>query len=181
MSKLQSGAKYTFSVIANKTKKFEASVAVVSNEIIAPTLVPAPTLKKVSATNSSITFQVTNWDKMEAALQEVDKKGESGCLSVSIIQAASNKNNEDEDLYTEVFSYVADGEGNWSWASTENNSNTIEISVVNKKKIATITINELDSNTNYKFKAGAESMVTNDNINTVLPVTSKVLNAKTNA
>ena len=177
VTKLLSNTDYTFSVSANKTKEHSASEFVPTVEsITSPTIIPAPTLKKVSVTADSVTFQVTNWDKMEKALQEIDGYGEGGELFV--MNTGTMPHSEDNPVW---FWYGIQGEGDANWWLDEDSEfdATIEVSTVKNKNIATVTINGLQANTNYSFQMTAFNWASNDNICSVAPATSKAFKFKT--
>lgn len=171
VTNLISNMEYTFSVSANKTKDYDASIFVAAEEtIITPTTIPAPTLKKVSATDHSVTLQITNWDKMEAALQEYSEDSENAFIEIV-----------DENVNWKTFegiycSFSYEGEEGWRLYGGEG---SIEITQANNKSTAIITIDGLDANTNYNFQARASSYTVNENINTVAAATSKLLKAAT--
>ena len=173
VSKLASGTKYTFSVSANKTKDLDASAFVAAGEpVITPTTIPAPTLKKVSATDTTITLQITNWDKMGTALQEVDEFGEGGTIEIT----NGNVNMETGEGFYAAFKYYNNGnadEAGWVLEEGDSDESKMEISVVKKKSNALVTIAGLDANTEYFFQANAFSFVINDNVNTVAVDKSK--------
>ncbi|MBR0193647.1 MAG: hypothetical protein IJQ31_16445 [Thermoguttaceae bacterium] len=177
VSKLLSNTKYTFSVSANKTKDYDASVFVAAeDDVITPTTIPVPTLKKVSVTSSSVTFQVTNWNKMETALQE--RWSNNGSGGVFYVMETGGKVGRDDAIAW--FSYDFDARGNLRWQFADGLYNgTMEISTVNKKNIATITISGLQANKDYSFQTIAYNEVQNTNINMVVPATSKAFKIKT--
>ena len=170
--KLLSGSKYTFSVYTNKGDNLDASVYVNSNEVITPTIVPAPQLKKIGNTDKTATFQIANWDKMESALQEVGE-GQTGA-SVTI---RNGENVVATFVYTQV--ETEDGE-TYAWAnSSDESTSTMVIVSGAKKNTAQVTITGLEASTNYSFTAEVSSDVHNENIAGVLNAKSKVLKVKT--
>ena len=176
VTKLLSNTEYTFSVSANKTKDLDASVFVSSEgSFVTPTVIPAPTLKKVSVTDSTATLQITNWDKMEDALQQVedDFGGE-----IWITAPGYNFDTDEEEGCYARFNYLQDDDGNWRWVDL-NNDSIMKVTTVNKKHTATITITGLEANKDYNFQATAYSSVENDEIEFVAAVQSKALKVKT--
>ena len=177
VTKLQGGQKYTFSVSANKDKEHSASEFVAAEEILTtPTAIPAPTLKKVSVTATSVTFQITNWDKMATALQE--REGENGTGGFIYVMENGAMIGQDEAITSFLYDFDADENLGWQYEDS-NYAGTMDITNVKNKNIATITINGLEANKDYNFQVTAFSNVQNDNINTVATVTSKAFKFKT--
>ena len=176
-TKLSAGTKYTFSVTTNKTKDYDASVATESNAVITKTETPAAKLKKTFVNDTTAVLQVSNWSKMEAALQEV-QEGEGGKSAGGVLTV-----NNGEDVIAE-FQYrkTGEAEGNdvYEWVNTlEGNTATMQVVPNKKTNVANITIEGLEANTNYQFTVTTSSDVENENINGVAAATSKVLKVKT--
>ena len=178
VTKLPASTEVTFTVTANKNKDYDASAATLSDAFKTTAVIPAPSLKKVSVTDTTATFEVTNWDKMEAALQEADSDyGHGGTFVIAKPDYDFNTAGE-EGLYA-WFESKANDEGAWVWTDEESGA-TMEITAGKKKNTATITIVGLTANTDYSFQATAFSTAVNDNINFVAGTTSKALKVKTN-
>lgn len=180
VSKLSSGTKYTFAVSANKSKTMDASVSVKSNEIITASVIPAATLKKVTVYDKSATIQISNWDKIGSALQEVGD-ATAGVAKGGTFVVKEGNTVVATFVYTETTT-VVDGVSTTvcAWVNQDAASkSTMDYVQVGKKDLVEITITGLKANTSYAFTTTASSNVVNAEINTVAPATSKALKVKT--
>lgn len=206
-TKLPARSILNFSVSANKTKDYDASAFVSANgiydQVIVPDVIPAPTLKKTAATDTSVSFQITNWSKMESSLMAINPdasieygEGDAGEIVVDIGDKLkvifhchwspdSDLNEQDPEWCPNSYSfstregewdsdkreiswgnevycywyvggvYSLDEDGEWMWVDSSDINGAIEIVQNKNNRIATITIDGLDANTNYNFQVTA--------------------------
>ncbi len=148
VNRLKAGTEYTFSVIANKDRNNDASVAVNANDTVADTntdeivktyvALTTPSVSKVSTTDTTATFQIRNWDKVVKDVTNALENVEDGEVLMTVKWTNAEGNEETFTFYCGK----ADGE---FWYDSG-------LFVSGNGKTATFTIYNLVASTKYNFE-----------------------------